>query len=271
MKIHHLNCGCLCPVGGRYAPSVFPRELVCHCLLIESNAGLVLVDTGFSTDFFTDTKYLVERLAFGLDTEKTVPIHQQIQDLGFSSADVQHVIATHLDSDHVGAIYEFPNAKYHISKSEMEAYRSPRSIAEKVRYRDFKIKNDSEWIFHGFENGENWFGFKGVSAIAELQDQILLIPLPGHTRGHMGVAIRQGDQWLFHVGDSYYFRRELEEGSSWQEQIFLRNVHVDFKMAIKNLLRLFQMREFHSAEVQMFSSHDPGEFKRLSKIKAQDD
>jgi hypothetical protein len=29
-----------------------------------------------------------------------------------------------------------------------------------------------------------------------------LVPLFGHTRGHCGVAIRNGSGWLFHVGDA---------------------------------------------------------------------
>jgi len=52
MRIHHLNCISSCPLGGRLmdgrTPSILQRgQLCCHCLLLESNDGLVLVDTGF--------------------------------------------------------------------------------------------------------------------------------------------------------------------------------------------------------------------------------
>ena len=50
MRIHHLNCGTRCPPGGRLfdgtTDGVF-GHIVCHCLLIESDRGLILVDTGF--------------------------------------------------------------------------------------------------------------------------------------------------------------------------------------------------------------------------------
>ena len=52
MKIHHLNCGTCCPVGGRLFDGTSDSvvgHLVCHCLLIETDAGLVLIDTGFGT------------------------------------------------------------------------------------------------------------------------------------------------------------------------------------------------------------------------------
>jgi hypothetical protein len=50
MKIHHLNCGCMCPFGGAFYDGFskgLHAHLVCHCLLIETDRdGLILVDTG---------------------------------------------------------------------------------------------------------------------------------------------------------------------------------------------------------------------------------
>lgn len=49
MRVHHLNCGCMCPLGGPLMDG-FSRSptarLICHCLLVETERGLVLVDTG---------------------------------------------------------------------------------------------------------------------------------------------------------------------------------------------------------------------------------
>jgi glyoxylase-like metal-dependent hydrolase (beta-lactamase superfamily II) len=50
LKIHHLNCGTDCPFGGALMDgrSRGPlAHLVCHCLLVETNDGLVLIDTGY--------------------------------------------------------------------------------------------------------------------------------------------------------------------------------------------------------------------------------
>ena len=44
-------------------------------------------------------------------------------------------------------------------------------------------------------------------------DEVLLVPLPGHTRGHCGVAVRRSDDWLLHCGDAYFHRSEVEPGS----------------------------------------------------------
>ena len=51
MRLHHLNCGSLRPLGGRLISGTGSpfgtAPLVCHCLLVETDEGLVLVDTGF--------------------------------------------------------------------------------------------------------------------------------------------------------------------------------------------------------------------------------
>jgi glyoxylase-like metal-dependent hydrolase (beta-lactamase superfamily II) len=36
-----------------------------------------------------------------------------------------------------------------------------------------------------------------------------MIPLPGHTLGHCGIAVRAKDKWLLHAGDAYFFHGQL--------------------------------------------------------------
>ena len=49
MRIHHLNCGSMCPLGRRLINGdggwLASAHLCCHCLLIEGRNGLTLVDT----------------------------------------------------------------------------------------------------------------------------------------------------------------------------------------------------------------------------------
>ena len=50
MRIHHLNGATLCPVGRRLLLGRPDGLLVCHCLLIETEQGLVLVDTALGLE-----------------------------------------------------------------------------------------------------------------------------------------------------------------------------------------------------------------------------
>jgi glyoxylase-like metal-dependent hydrolase (beta-lactamase superfamily II) len=53
MRVHHLNCGSMCPLGQRLINGegrwLGKAQMCCHCLLIEGRNGLILVDTGLGT------------------------------------------------------------------------------------------------------------------------------------------------------------------------------------------------------------------------------
>ena len=55
MRVHHLNCISTCPLGGTLmdgrTESILRRgHLSCHCLLVETARGLVLIDTGLGLE-----------------------------------------------------------------------------------------------------------------------------------------------------------------------------------------------------------------------------
>ena len=70
MRVHHLNCGTICPPFGRLTRgkgSLLSRgHMICHCLLIETNDGLVLVDTGIGLGDIASPR---ERLGAGFVAE----------------------------------------------------------------------------------------------------------------------------------------------------------------------------------------------------------
>ncbi len=260
MKVHHLNCGCMCPIGASLFPTVFPKKVICHCLLLETKVGLILIDTGFSKSVLEKPKRMGVLYPFlGLQKSSDISAVNQVLRLGFKIEDFTHVIPTHLDVDHAGGISDFPTAKVHASDRELEAVLRPRGIPERARYQGFSIGDLSRWQIHSFDAGENWFGFKAVHAVPQLEDEVLLIPLFGHTRGHYGVAVKNNGKWLFHVGDAYYFHSELNVEKSFSLKLFQRSVHWDFEKAMENQKRLMQLKSAHSSEIQMFSAHDPYE------------
>ena len=124
MRVHHLNTGTMCPIGRRLVNgtgSIFQRaRMVCHCLLIETNDGLALVDTGIGLDDIANPPRLgpkwVRQTTPRLDPAETAV--RQVEALGYSKSDVRHLLLTHLDRDHAGGIPDFPNAKVHVHRRE---------------------------------------------------------------------------------------------------------------------------------------------------------
>jgi glyoxylase-like metal-dependent hydrolase (beta-lactamase superfamily II) len=215
MHIHHLNCGCMCPLGGALFDGFskgLTARLVCHCLLIETNQGLVLVDTGFGLQ---DVQSHYARLSpffvhfNNIQFDRKYTAIAQIEKLGFSANDVRHIVLTHLDFDHAGGLEDFPEATVHVMQSEIDAAQDRHGFVTNGRYRPKQWDDVKRWKFYG-TGGESWFGFETVRDLEGLPPEILLIPLAGHTRGHAGVAIATSQGWLLHAGDAYFYRHEMD-------------------------------------------------------------
>ncbi len=276
MRVHHLNCGTCCPVGGRLfdgsSDSPF-GHLVCHCLLIETDAGLVLVDTGFGT---RDVDHPSRRLSPFFLTLNNIQLRReetalaQVRALGFDPADVRHIILTHLDFDHAGGIEDFPNARVHVTSREKEVAeaRDGGVFVGTRRYRPEQWDEASDWRLYPFGGGERWFGFDAVRDLEGLPPEILLVPLAGHTWGHSGVAIRDGDGWMLHAGDAYFYRGEVgaEEYSCTPAlRGYQRLMEVDRAARLANQARLRRLSLDYAGEVRMFCAHDAVEFEILAR------
>jgi len=273
MQIHHLNCGCMCPVGGALFDG-FSRSLtahlVCHCLLIETDQGLVLIDTGFG---LRDIQAPYDRLSSFFIHFNNIQFDQkytaiaQIEQLGFSAGDVRHIILTHLDFDHAGGLEDFPEATVHVMQSERETARDRGGWIASKRYRPRQWDQVKHWQ-HYTSGGELWFGFEAVRDLVGLPSEILLIPLVGHTQGHAGVAIRTSEGWLLHAGDAYFYRHEMEAANPRCTpglRAYQWMMEVDRKARLLNQDRLRQLSSDRQEELRLFCSHDAVEFKTFAQ------
>ncbi len=275
IKVHHLDCGTMCPYGGRLITGeggIFePGKMVCHCLLIETpSSGLVLVDTGFGAAEVRDPqgklgKPFVALTRPRLTLEDTAA--GQVKRLGFSVDDVRHILVTHLDLDHAGGLADFPRARVHIREAEHRAAMRP-TLRESQRYKQHQWAHGPDWVLYPTAAGEPWFGFPSVRSLDGLPPEILIIPLPGHTRGHSAIAVETGGRWLLHAGDSYFFRGEIHQGEPRCPRLlrgFQSLVEVDREQRLGNQARLRQLSLDHGGEVAIFSAHDPVELQRLQR------
>jgi glyoxylase-like metal-dependent hydrolase (beta-lactamase superfamily II) len=212
-RIHHLDCCTLCPpaalrlIGG--------EDMVCHVLAVETERdGLLLVDTGFGTRDCREpgrVPFLFKQLARPrLDEAQTAV--RQLAALGFTAADVRHIVVTHLDLDHAGGLHDFPHATVHLHRREHTGATGPGTIAERIRYLKHQWSHGARWETYE-PDGEQWLGVPSVRTLAGVRDEIALVPLLGHTRGHSGVAIKDGDRWLLHAGDAIFHHAELTGAS----------------------------------------------------------
>ena len=274
MRIHHLNCGTDCPLGGAFfdgRSTGLTGRLVCHCLLIETDAhGLVLVDTGYGLkDVDHPHRGPDERITRTMHTLLNIKLREeetairQIEALGFSSRDVRHIVLTHLDFDHAGGLEDFPEATVHVMAKEYEAATGPRrGFVPRNRYRPSQFNEVRSWRrYSGL--GESWFGFDSVRNLEGLPSEILLIPLPGHTWGHAGVAIGAEGGWLLHAGDAYFYRGEMRRATRHCTpglRLYQTMMEVDRDRRLANQDKLRKLSLARQGELRIFCAHDPVEF-----------
>lgn len=270
MKIIHLNCGCMCPLGGAFYDGFskgLHAHLVCHCLLIETeNHGLVLVDTGFGTEDVRQPGRLATffRVMNNIQRRQSLTALAQIQALGYQAADVRHIVLTHLDFDHAGGLTDFPQAQIHLMQQEIDTAQQRHSWLTRSRYRPGQWGGTSGWT--GYQPaGEKWFGFEAVTDLKGLPPEILMIPLAGHTPGHAGIAIQTETGWVLHGGDAWFYRREIEEQRHCTPGLrfyqWLMSMNTDARLL--NQQRLRELASHHGNEISLFCSHDARELERM--------
>ncbi len=254
MRVHHINAGTMCPL--------VTDPMVCHCLVVETGDGLALVDTGIG---LADVATLRRRMGWAFttlvrprpDPEETAV--RRIEKLGFSAADVRHILVTHLDLDHAGGIPDFPQATVHAYRPEHDAAQARATYNERSRYRPAQWR-DARWALHDVDGeGDGWLGFAAVKPIPGLD--LALVPTIGHTRGHCAVAVRGDAGWLLHCGDAYFHAGEMrpEPRCPAVLRAFQRLMAVDDAARRHNQDRLRALVRDRGSEVRVFCAHDASE------------
>jgi glyoxylase-like metal-dependent hydrolase (beta-lactamase superfamily II) len=249
-RIHHLNC------------LTFHMGFaeVAHCLLVETMDGLVLVDSGLGLRDYSHPTWrlrVFSKLNKVLGDPEETAFRQAIK-LGYSPQDVRHIVLTHLHLDHCGGMADFPRAKIHVWDVERMASlrHRPFVFQDWIGYEPAQWAHGPEWIVHRI-GSNSWFDLSSMPVVGGAAPEILLIPLPGHTPGHCGVAVRDDSGWLLHCGDAFIRAIQPDQlepagGIPRLSQIAIRAV---FPTGSRELVR--NMLHEHGAEVRAFAAHDP--------------
>jgi glyoxylase-like metal-dependent hydrolase (beta-lactamase superfamily II) len=268
VKVHHLNCATMCPRGGKYLGGeggpLAEARLVCHTLAIEAGDQIVLVDTGLGRDDVASPKRLGQPFRASVrpvcDASETA--HSRLGALGLDPGAVSHIVLTHMDVDHAGGLADFPNAEVHVFATELKAALNP-PITERLRYVKAQWAHNPKWVEHA-EAGEDWFGFESARLLPDLDAEVALVPLPGHSTGHSAVAVKENGGWMLHCGDSYFHRDEMATPNSCPPglTLFQNIVGFDNKTRRQNQDRLRELARSHAEDVRLFCAHDHVELER---------
>jgi len=219
LKVGHCtHPECVAMRGGRWASMMFPA--LCG-LLQHPTRGWILFDTGYSNHFIEATRQFPERMyrwitPLSLPPEET--LLAQLHASGIAAGDIRHVVISHMHGDHIAGLRDFPNASFITMRAEHETMQRksriggllhaflpalmPDDFAQRVVYVEDTPGHALPAECRPFERGYDIFG----------DGSMLAIPLPGHSRGQLGIVFRQpDDRQVFMVGDACWSNLSLQQ------------------------------------------------------------
>jgi N-acyl homoserine lactone hydrolase len=174
-----------------------------------------------------------------------------LRHLGFDPADVCWVVMTHLHTDHAGRLGHFPDTEILVSRVELE-----NASGTLGTLRGFLPHRWPGWFQPRQINFPSRpFGpFSQSLRLTEAGD-VHLVSTPGHTLGHLSVAVEEDDRVLFFAGDSSYTEELMLRGA-------VDGVSPDASAAA---LTLGRIQELASQRPTVYlPTHDPGSGERLT-------
>lgn len=177
------------------------REWVANIFFYRKGGTTIMIDAGYNYD----------------------RLEEKMEWLGIGPSEIKHILITHQDTDHVGAVEEdslgmFKNAKLYIGERENRYLTG--EVRRRVVYHMYKLPqvtiNNEKVLLHDGQMLE----------IDGIKTECFLVP--GHTWGHMVYLI--DDKYLF-TGDTIWFG--ADGGYS-----FISGLAEDNRLAVKSLAEL---------------------------------
>lgn len=169
--------------------------LALRCLLVEAPNALVLVDTGIGNK--QDERF---REIYGVSNEgDPTRLEDAIRAAGFSPADVDIVVSTHLHFDHAGGntrlrsvgdvVPSFPDAEYVVQDGE---FRFAHRNNERIR---------ASYLPENYDPVEKAGLWRFVDGDVEVTEGVEVVRTPGHTPWHQSVLIRDAGETACFLAD----------------------------------------------------------------------
>lgn len=181
-------------------------------LVEHPTAGRILIDTGLAP-----ATALNPRAALGwlgarvytirMEPEQAAPA--QLRKLDIAPSEIGTVILTHMHLDHTGAVSEFPQATFVVSKEEWRSAFAPRGFPRGYIKRQFAHAFDYRLVDYE-QDTVNSFASFGRAFDLLGDGSIMLVSTPGHSAGHQSVVLRTAAGEVLVCGDAAYTKRTIE-------------------------------------------------------------
>lgn len=203
IDIAFLRCGSVVVpecIAVRGSFSLAARTIAYSAVLVKHPQGTFLYDTGLCADiplFLMDQSLIFSSTLGRFNMEQ--PLCQHLEHLQMHPKDLDFVLLSHLHWDHVAGIPDLPGVPLQLNKVEYDF--ATQGLLEKnqglvrrlLSNNPVKLLDFAGPAYEGFRCSHDVFG----------DGSIILVPLPGHTPGQLGMFInRAHGPRVFLVGDA---------------------------------------------------------------------
>jgi glyoxylase-like metal-dependent hydrolase (beta-lactamase superfamily II) len=127
-------------------------------------------------------------------------IGPQLHALGITPNDVPTVVMTHMHTDHAGGLHHFAHSEILVSRTDLTL-----SSGRLGRLRGYPNRRWPTWFAPtAIDLKPEPFGPFPQSLTLTRAGDVKIIPLHGHTPGHIGVIVDDGDHSVLLAGDASY-------------------------------------------------------------------
>jgi glyoxylase-like metal-dependent hydrolase (beta-lactamase superfamily II) len=184
------------PAPERYARSLENAGVDAHR---ETSVNVYLIDTG-------ERQILVDAGAGGVFGPCCGRLPEVLAVAGYSPADIDAVLLTHVHGDHSGGLSRdgravFPNAEIHVAKAELDYWMSDASRASAK-------PNHQPWFALGRADLAPYVSAGRVRTFGpdvEILPGVRALAAPGHTAGHTVFEIESQGSRMLVIGDLIHF------------------------------------------------------------------
>ncbi len=237
-------------------PSIFLRRnwaawMPIVVFAVEHPEGVILVDTGPSpkindADYYacdsSNEFFYKQNMRFSVPLGDT--LGPRLAQVGIDPAKVTSVVITHFHADHVGGVDVVPNAMFFTGVGNWPQHTG-----------SFTCRLPS-----GFAPSTVDFANAGTASVMTTSEpltadgKVRIVALPGHTPGHVGLAVTDGGHTWLMAGDATFDQDQTSRGA-------VTGVSQNIPMAIATQALLKTLSA--SSSLTMLPAHDASVFTRM--------
>jgi glyoxylase-like metal-dependent hydrolase (beta-lactamase superfamily II) len=244
-KIRNLPASAMFPHYHVYGVEDQLLEMDFFFWLIRNDSHVVLLDCGWSPEFRAGF------VGYDFDPQRDQQPLELLARLDVSAESVDHVVLSHMHSDHIGNVDLFPNATFSVAKAELDCWAGP--MGDRPAIAHATQKKEVQAVQRLERDGRLRF----VAGSEEILPGLSVMEVSGHTPGQLITEVATGSGSVVLTSDASHYREEFE-----QDRPFMVFTDLVGMLRTYDVLRELAARP----RTTVVTGHDPLEMDRFERV-----